>query len=180
MGIGALILGSERVNIRGSRFGGGQERNRRGGTENVVGIAGFGAAVLEAVRDLEGEARRLTSLRQRLETGLSAIWPDTLVFGADVPRVANTAQFAVPGLKAQTALMALDLDGIAVSSGSACSSGTMKFSEVVRSMGYPLEVAESAVRVSMGWTTTEADIDCFLNAWRKLAQPLLKTRDIAA
>ena len=93
---------------------------------------------------------------------------------------ANTLQFAVPGIKAQTALMALDLDGIAVSSGSACSSGTMKFSEVVRAMGYELEIAEGAVRVSMGWTTSEAEIDCFLNAWRKLSQPLLKKREIAA
>ena len=76
--------------------------------------------------------------------------------------------------------MALDLDGIAVSSGSACSSGTMKFSEVVRAMGYELEIAEGAVRVSMGWTTSEAEIDCFLNAWRKLSQPLLKKREIAA
>lgn len=180
MGVGALILRGDRVNIRGSRFGGGQERNRRGGTENVVGIAGFGAAATEATRDLAGETQRLTSLRQRLEAGLRAISPDTIIFGAGAPRVANTLQFAVLGIKAQTALMALDLDGIAVSSGSACSSGTVKFSEVVRSMGFALEVAESAVRVSMGWTTTEAEIDRFLEAWRKLAQPLLKARDIAA
>jgi cysteine desulfurase len=180
MGVGALILGNQALHVRASRFGGGQERNRRGGTENMVGIVGFGAAVTEAVRDLDGEARRLTGLRQRLENGLKAIWPDTIVFGADVPRVANTLQFAVPGLRAQTALMALDLDGIAVSSGSACSSGTMKFSEVIRAMGYELEVAECAVRVSMGWTTTEAQIDRFLNAWRKLSQPLRKRREIAA
>jgi cysteine desulfurase len=146
----------------------------------VVGIAGFGAAAAEAMRSLEGEAPRLAALQQRLEQGLKAIWPDTIIFGEGAPRVANTVQFAAPGVRAQTALMALDLEGIAVSSGSACSSGTMKFSEVVRNMGYPLEAAEAAVRVSMGWTTTEADIDAFLNAWRKLAQPLLKTRDIAA
>jgi cysteine desulfurase len=182
MGVGALILGSDKIHIRGSRFGGGQERNRRGGTENVVGIAGFGAAVEDAVRDLEGEARRLLGLRQRLENGLKAVWPDTIIFGENAPRgrVANTLQFAVPGIKAQTALMALDLDGIAVSSGSACSSGTMKFSEVVKAMGYELEIAEGAVRVSMGWTTSEAEIDRFLNAWRKLSQPLLKRREIAA
>jgi len=180
MGVGALVLGSERLHVRGSRLGGGQERNRRGGTENLVGIAGFGAAVEEATRDLEGEARRLGSLRRRLETGLKAIWPDTIIFGEPVPRVANTLQFAVAGIKAQTALMALDLDGIAVSSGSACSSGTMRFSEVVRAMGYELEIAEGAVRVSMGWTTTEAEIDRFLEAWRKLSQPLLKRREIAA
>jgi cysteine desulfurase len=182
MGVGALILGSEALHVRGSRFGGGQERNRRGGTENLIGIAGFGAAAVEAVRDLEGEGRRLLGLRQRLEDGLKAIWPEAIIFGEKAPegRVANTLQFAIPGLKAQTALMALDLDGIAVSSGSACSSGTMKFSEVVRAMGYELEIAEGAVRVSMGWTTTEAEIESFLNAWRKLSQPLLKRREIAA
>jgi cysteine desulfurase len=170
MGVGALVLGSDKLHVRASRFGGGQERNRRGGTENLVGIAGFGAAVAEAVRDLDGEARRL----------LRAIWPDTVIFGEKAARVANTLQFAVPGIKAQTALMALDLDGIAVSSGSACSSGTMKFSEVVKAMGYELEIAEGAVRVSTGWATSEAEIDCFLNAWRKLSQPLLKKREIAA
>lgn len=182
MGVGALILGSDKIHVRASRFGGGQERNRRGGTENLVGIAGFGAAVAEAVRDLDGEARRLAGLRQRLEAGLRAIWSDTVIFGENARRgrVANTLQFAVPGIKAQTALMALDLDGIAVSSGSACSSGTMKFSEVVKAMGYELEIAEGAVRVSMGWTTSEAEIDRFLNAWRKLSQPLLKKREIAA
>lgn len=180
MGVGALVLGSEAVHVRGSRFGGGQERNRRGGTENLVGIAGFGAAAEAAVHDLESEARRLSALRQRLENGLKAIWPETIIFGEKASRVANTLQFAVPGLRAQTALMALDLDGIAVSSGSACSSGTMKFSEVVRAMGYELEIAEGAVRVSMGWSTSEAEIDRFLNAWRKLAQPLLKKREIAA
>ena len=182
MGVGALVLGSDKLHVRGSRFGGGQERNRRGGTENLVGIAGFGAAVEAAGRDLEREARRLAGLRQRLESGLRAIWPETIIFGEQAPggRVANTLQFAVPGIRAQTALMALDLDGVAVSSGSACSSGTMKFSEVVRAMGYELEIAEGAVRVSMGWTTSEAEIDRFLNAWRKLAQPLLKKREIAA
>jgi cysteine desulfurase len=182
MGVGALIVANDKIHVRGSRFGGGQERNRRGGTENLIGIAGFGAAVAEAVRDLEGEARRLTGLRRRLEDGLNAMAPETIIFGEQAPggRVANTLQFAVPGVRAQTALMALDLDGIAVSSGSACSSGTMKFSEVVRAMGYDLEIAEGAVRLSMGSATSEAEIDCFLNAWRKLSQPLLKKREIAA
>jgi cysteine desulfurase len=180
MGVGALVLGSQQLHVRGSRFGGGQERNRRGGTENLVGIAGFGAAVAAAMGDLEVEALRLSGLRQRLEQGLRAIQPETIIFGENVPRVANTLQFAVPGIRAQTALMALDLAGFAVSSGSACSSGTMKFSEVVRAMGYPLAVAESAVRLSLGGTSTEAEIDGFLEAWRKLAKPLLKAGEIAA
>ena len=96
----------------------------------------------------------LAGLRQRLEQGLREIWPDTIIFGEKVPRVANTLQFAVPGIKAQTALIALDLEGIAVSAGSACTSGTMKFSEVIRRMGHDVMVAECAVRVSLGWTTT--------------------------
>jgi cysteine desulfurase len=181
MGIGALILGSNRLHFRGgSRFGGGQERNRRGGTQNVVGIAGFGAAVVEAVRDIDAEAERLSGLRQRLEQGMREIWPDTIIFGDMADRVANTVQFAVPGIKAQTAVMALDLEGIAVSAGSACSSGTMRHSEVIRRMGYDLEIAEGAVRLSLGWTTTAADIEAFLQAWRKVSQPLLKRREIAA
>jgi cysteine desulfurase len=181
MGVGALVLGSDRLHFRqGSRFGGGQERNRRGGTENVIGIAGFGAALVEATRDILGEAERQTALRQRIERGLREIWPDTIVFGEKAPRVPNTLQFAVPGIKAQIALIALDLEGVAVSTGSACSSGTVKFSEVVRRMGYDAEIAESAVRVSVGWTTTEAEIDRFLAAWRKVSEPLRKSREIAA
>jgi cysteine desulfurase len=180
-GVGALVLGSDRLHFRhGSRFGGGQERRRRGGTENLTGIAGFGAAVTEAVRHIEGEGQRLTALRARLERGLRESSPDTLIFGETAARVPNTLQFAVPGIKAQTALIGLDLEGVAVSAGSACSSGTMKFSEVIRRMGFDTRVAECAIRVSTGWTTSEAEIDRFLQAWRKVVQPLLKGREIAA
>jgi cysteine desulfurase len=181
MGVGALVLASDRLHFRhGSRFGGGQERNRRGGTENVVGIAGFGAAAVEAARDIPGEGQRLRGLCQRLEQGLREIWPATIIFGEQAPRVPNTVQFAVEGIKAQTGLIALDLQGVAVSSGSACSSGKLTFSTVVKSMGYDLQIAESAIRVSFGWTTKDAEIDGFLKAWRKLSQPLLKRREIAA
>jgi cysteine desulfurase len=181
MGVGALVLAADQLHFRsGSRFGGGQERNRRGGTENVIGIAGFGAAASEATGDVIGEGKRLAALRSHLERGLREIWPDTIIFGESAERVPSTLQFAVPGIKAQTALIALDLEGVAVSAGSACSSGTMKFSEVVRRMGYDIGVAEGTVRVSMGWTTTKAEIDRFLHAWRKVSQPLLKGREIAA
>jgi cysteine desulfurase len=180
-GVGALVLGSDRLHFRnGSRFGGGQERNRRGGTENVIGIAGFGAAVAEAVRDIDGEAQRLAALRLRLEQGLREIWPDTIVFGKQAARVANTVQFAVEGIKAETALIALDLEGVAASSGSACASGKVGFSTVVRGMGYDMRIAEGAIRVSFGWTTTPAAIEAFLQAWRKVSQPLLKRQEIAA
>lgn len=181
MGVGALVLGDERLHFRlGSRFGGGQERNRRGGTENVVGIAGFGAAAVEAVRDIQGEGARQHGLRQRLEWGLREIWPQTVIFGEGAERVPNTLQFAVPGIKAETALIALDLEGVAVSAGSACSSGRVKYSEVVLAMGYDARIAEGAIRVSLGHTTTEADIERFLQAWRKLSQPLLRDRKAAA
>ena len=181
MGVGALVLRSGGLHFRnGTRFGGGQERNRRGGTENVVGIVGFGAAIVEATSDILGEGQRLAALRRTLEQGLREIWPDTIIFGEKAERVPNTLQFAAPGIKAETALIALDLEGVAVSAGSACSSGTMKFSEVIRRMGYDTRIAECAVRVSMGWTTTEAEIDRFLHAWRKVTQPLLKRREIAA
>jgi len=180
MGVGALVMSRDLHFRGGSRLGGGQERGRRGGTENVIGIAGFGAAIAEATRDMAGEGARLAALRQRLERGLRGVWPQTVIFGEKAPRVPNTVQFAVAGINAQTALIALDLEGISVSSGSACSSGTVKFSEVVRGMGYEPSLAECAVRLSMGWTTTEAEIDRFLQAWRKVSQPLLKRREIAA
>jgi cysteine desulfurase len=180
-GVGALVLGNDGLHLRnGSRFGGGQERNRRGGTENLLGIVGFGAAVTEAIRDIAGDAKRLTALRQRLEQGLREIWPQAVIFGENAGRVSNTVQFAVEGIKAETALMALDLEGIAVSSGSACSSGKVAFSTVARAMGYDLPVAGGAIRVSLGFSTTIAEIERFLQAWRKVSQPLLKRREIAA
>ena len=179
MGVGALILGSDRLHVRASRFGGGQERT--GAAAPRIWSASPGSAPRwRKPYGTSGRGAAALGSRQQLESGLRAIWPDTIIFGETAPRLANTLQFAVPAIKAQTALMALDLDGIAVSSGSACSSGTMKFSEVVKAMGYALEIAEGAVRVSMGWTTSEAEIDRFLNAWRKLSQPLLKKREIAA
>jgi cysteine desulfurase len=180
-GVGALVLGNDRLHFRnGSRFGGGQERNRRGGTENLLGIVGFGAAVTEAIRNIAGDAKRLTALRQRLEQGLREIWPQAVIFGENAGRVSNTVQFAVEGIKAETALMALDLEGIAVSSGSACSSGKVAFSTVARALGYDLPVAGGAIRVSLGFSTTIAEIERFLQAWRKVSQPLLKRREIAA
>jgi cysteine desulfurase len=179
MGVGALVLASERLQVR-SPLGGGQERNRRGGTENVVGIAGFGAAVVAVLRDMAAECERQSALRARLEQGLREIWPETVIFGEQAARVCNTVQFAVEGIRAETALIALDLAGFAVSSGSACSSGKVAFSTVIKAMGHDRPLAEGAVRVSLGRTTTEADIDAFLAAWRKVSQPLLKRREIAA
>jgi cysteine desulfurase len=178
-GIGALILAEGVVGFEPLLRGGGQELGRRAGTENVAGIAGFGAAARAAMSSLESEAVRLESLRNRLEEGLrrtadGIVFSDAIVFADDVPRLPNTTLFTVPGLKAETAVIGFDLAGIAVSSGSACSSGKVQPSHVLQAMGFGGELAQGAVRLSLGWSTSDADIDCCLEAWRKLSGTLLK------
>ncbi|MEO1315407.1 MAG: aminotransferase class V-fold PLP-dependent enzyme [Pseudomonadota bacterium] len=149
--------------------GGGQEQGRRSGTENVVGIAGFGAAAVAAKRDLEaGVWDRVEKLRNILEEGLEAAAPDLIIFGSEASRLPNTSCFAVPGWKGETQVMQLDLAGFAVSAGSACSSGKVKESRVLRAMGFDSLTASSAIRVSLGPTTTEAEIRAFLAAWTEL------------
>jgi cysteine desulfurase len=155
--------------------GGGQEQGRRAGTENVAGIAGFGAAAKAAIAAREGDAVRLENLRNRLEEGLRQT-PDVIVFSENVPRLPNTTLFTVPGLRAETAVIGFDLAGIAVSSGSACSSGKVQPSHVLEAMGFGPELAQGAVRLSLGWSTSEADIDRCLEAWRKLADTLLRSQ----
>jgi cysteine desulfurase len=121
----------------------------------------------------ESDAIRLESLRNRLERDLRET-TGAIVFSGDVPRLPNTTLFTVPGLKAETAVIGFDLEGIAVSSGSACSSGKVQPSHVLKAMGFGPEIAEGAVRLSLGWSTSAADIDRCLKAWRKLAGTLLK------
>ena len=116
----------------------------------------------------------MAALRDRLEAGLKAITPQAVIFGASAPRLPNTTLFAVPGMKAETAIIAFDLEGIAVSSGSACSSGKVQASHVLAAMGVAPALARGAVRVSLGWTTDEADIERFLNALTKLAVIILR------
>ena len=174
-GAGALVLAEGAQGLEPLLRGGGQELGRRAGTENVVGIAAFGAAVRAAMASLEGDAARLRGLRDRLEAGLKQT-PDMIVFSEEVPRLPNTTLFTVPGLKAETAVIGFDLGGIAVSSGSACSSGKVQPSHVLEAMGVGKELAQGAVRLSLGWSTTEADIDLALQAWRKLADALLRGR----
>jgi cysteine desulfurase len=175
-GVGALVLAEGLAGLEPLLRGGGQELGRRAGTENVAGIAGFGAAVKVATAARISDAARLESLRNRLENGLRQA-PDTLVFSADVPRLPNTTLFTVPGLKAETAVIGFDLAGIAVSSGSACSSGKVQPSHVLEAMGFGPKLAQGAVRLSLGWSTQEADIDLCLEAWRKLANTLLRGSD---
>jgi cysteine desulfurase len=174
-GVGALVLADEAQGLEPLLRGGGQELGRRAGTENVAGIAAFGAAVRAAMVALEGDAARLRGLQNRLENGLRQT-PGMIVFSEGTPRLPNTTLFTVPGLKAETAVIGFDLGGIAVSSGSACSSGKVQPSHVLAAMGFGRELAQGAVRLSLGWSTSEADIDLALQAWRKLADALLKGR----
>jgi cysteine desulfurase len=142
-----------------------QELGRRGGTENVAAIAGFGAAAEEA----RGEDRtRLRALRDRFETGLKAIAPQAVIFAAAAERLPNTSNFAIPGLSAETALIALDLDAIAVSSGAACSSGKVRPSHVLAAMGVPDDLARCGLRLSVGWANSETDIDAALAALERV------------
>jgi cysteine desulfurase len=176
-GAGALIKRDQALHLSDALIkGGGQERGARAGTENVPGIAGFGAAAEQALLTLAQGRPRMQALRDRLEAGLKAMMPEAIVFGEAAERLPNTTLFAVPGIKAETAVIALDLDGIAVSSGAACSSGKVQPSHVLQAMGVAPALARGAVRLSLGATTAESEIDRFLDAWLRLSKTLLRER----
>ncbi len=166
-GIGALIF-REGLQVPNFIKGGGQERRQRAGTENVAGIAGFGAAAALALQELPSY-QSLATLRDHLEAALRAAHGDIIIYGEAAPRVVNTAYIGLPGVSAETQLMAMDLAGVAVSSGSACSSGTFKPSHVLAAMGADEFAAKSALRFSLGWATTQADIDRAVAAWIDMA-----------
>jgi cysteine desulfurase len=172
-GVGALVVAEGLGGLEPLLRGGGQELGRRAGTENVAGIVGFGAAVKAAMAGRDIEAERMEGLRSRLERGLRQSEGLT-VFSEGVARLPNTTLFTAPGLKAETAVIGFDLEGIAVSSGSACSSGKVQPSHVLQAMGFADQMVQGAVRLSLGWSTSEADIDCCLKAWRKLSGALLR------
>jgi len=175
-GTGALIRRGD-IHIATPMIrGGGQERGLRAGTENVAAIAGFGAAAKDADAARQAEATHMAALRGRLETGLKAVTPEAVIFGETVPRLPNTTLFAVPGMKAETAIISFDLNGIAVSSGSACSSGKVAASHVLAAMGVAPEIARGAVRISIGHASTESDVERFLETWNMLARSLFKER----
>lgn len=160
-GIGALVV-APGVAIAPQLRGGAQERNRRAGTENIAGIAGFAAAAASCD---PAEYDRVRALRDRLETAL----PDgAVVVAGDAPRLPNTSSIAMPGVPAETQVIALDLDGVMVSAGSACSSGKVGPSHVLAAMGLAPDIARATIRVSLGWSTTEAEISHFLDAWTAL------------
>ena len=164
-GVGALVLCRDLELVPLLR-GGGQERGRRAGTENVSGIVGFGVAAELALK--AAEHARIAALRDLAESRLREIAPDAPVFGAEAPRLANTLCVGMPGVPASTQVMALDLAGVMVSAGAACSSGKVRASRVLAAMGVGAEDAMSAIRISLGWSTTERDIDRLAEAWRVL------------
>ncbi|MEQ8825906.1 MAG: cysteine desulfurase family protein [Filomicrobium sp.] len=169
MGAGAIVQGCDGEIKTPLIPGGGQEHNLRAGTENVAGLAGFGAAAVEASVDL-AQVERLRSLRDSLEKRLPQLSPDCVVLGANAPRLPNTTAIAVPGMKAETMVIAFDLAGFAVSSGSACSSGKVGRSAVVDAMGLPPELGQGMLRISLGWTTDETDIERFLKGWTSVVK----------
>lgn len=171
-GVGALVLANGVARLDALLCGGGQELGRRAGTENVPGIAGFGAAAKAAIL-AASDMKSIEMLRQKLDAGLRQS-NGVIVFARDVPRLPNTVLFGVPGMRAETAVIGFDLEGIAVSSGSACSSGKVQPSHVLEAMGFGPELTQGAVRLSLGWSSTEADVDRCLEAWRKLSGTLLK------
>lgn len=165
-GVGALYVAPS-VAFAASLKGGGQERKMRAGTENVGGIAGFGAAAKAARRQMNGFAS-VAELRDALEARLHRLSPDAVVFGANAPRLPNTSCIAMPEVSSETQVIAFDLAGLAVSAGAACSSGKVEPSRVLLAMGAGKGAADSAVRVSLGWTNVEGDIDRFVEAWGRL------------
>ena len=165
-GIGALVVRAD-LEVAPLVHGGGQERGRRGGTENGAGIVGFGVAATLAREDL-ARAGEITALRDRLEARLRETEPAVHVFSAGAERLPNTSCVTMPGVQSETQVMGLDLAGAAVSAGSACSSGKVEPSHVLRALGAPDDIGGCAIRVSLGWATTEREIDRFARAWRAL------------
>lgn len=161
-GVGALVVRTG-APFATDRRGGGQESNRRAGTENVAGIAGFGAAAQEAAKGLD-----LAGLRDKLELSLVQISPRARIFGAGSARLGNTSCIAMPGVPAETQVMAFDLAGVCISAGAACSSGKVQRSAVLAAMGVPVGEAEAAIRISLGWNTEPADIERLIAAWQDL------------
>jgi cysteine desulfurase len=177
-GVGALVL-AEGGRVEPLIKGGGQERRRRAGTENVAGIVGFGVAAELAAAELPN-VDALAKLRDELERGVRAIAADTVILSRDVPRLPNTSCLAVPGVKAETLVIGLDLAGIAVSAGSACSSGKVEASHVLAAMGVQPEIAHGAIRVSLGFGSGNTDIQSYLSAFGELVKRLKRNKKEAA
>jgi cysteine desulfurase len=162
-GVGALVI-RDGAALPALIMGGGQERRRRAGTENVAAIAGFGAAAEAARADLDSSGH-VRALRDLLEARAQRLAPAAVVIASTAERLPNTSCLACPGASAETLVIALDLKGIAVSAGAACSSGKVGASHVLSAMGLAPEIAASAIRISLGWSSSERDVEAFLQAW---------------
>lgn len=171
VGVGALLIRND-LPIRALVTGGGQELGRRAGTENIPAIVGFAQLVKEVAHC--PDAKQWLEWREWLVSALQAAQPEAQVFGSNVVRLPNTVQIAMPGAKSETQLMHFDLAGIAVSAGSACSSGRVAPSHVLLAMGIPAAVADTAIRISWGWGTTKTDIEAFAEAWKSAALRLVR------
>jgi len=165
-GMGALVF-TNCVEPHPILKGGGQEKQRRAGTENLTGIVGLGKACECAVQSLE-DYQKLKIWRDYIESEVKDIHPETIFFGQNVERVTNTSLFSIPGLSSETLVISLDIEGVAVSNGSACSSGKITPSHVLKAMGASDEEALGAVRVSLGWNTTEDDVTAFIKTFKKI------------
>jgi len=172
---GAIVQNSDYVLQSPIFVGGGQEQGLRAGTENLIGIAGFGAAAEAAERDLDDFAK-LADWRDEIEAAVARQTSDVIVIAQASPRLPNTSCIALPGVPAETLVMALDLEGVAVSAGSACSSGKVTRSHVLEAMGLPDEISGSAIRVSLGWNSSKKDVDHFVKAWATVTHRLARTK----
>ncbi|MEP0944541.1 MAG: cysteine desulfurase family protein [Rhizobiaceae bacterium] len=190
-GVGALVSAHSVLSIPPAIKGGGQESNRRAGTENTAGIVGFGVAAEFAAEVAaqfaatgDGKFLQTIALRDSIEEQLLPICADNglgdrlVIFGSDAERVGNTCLFSINGLNAETALIAFDLDGVAVSSGSACSSGKVGSSHVLQAMGVAPELARGAIRLSLGWNSTQEDVAHFEKSFRRIVARLAEMSDI--
>jgi cysteine desulfurase len=176
--VGALVL-AEGAGVEPLIKGGGQERRRRAGTENVPGIVGFGVAAELAAAELS-RVNEIADLRDALEEGVRGLAADAVIFSDRVPRLPNTSAIAIPGVKAETMVISLDLAGVAVSAGSACSSGKVEASHVLAAMGVAPGLAQAAIRISLGFGTGNTDIQYCLSALAGLIKRLKKDAKEAA
>ena len=171
LGVGAIVLLIKICVLPPLIKGGGQESHNRGGTENVLAISGFGAVAKYNIENQQ-EQLKIKELRDSLEQEMKSISPELIIFGESVERIGNTSCFTIPGIKAETAVIAFDLDGVAISSGSACSSGKVSESHVLKAMNVPAELVQGALRVSIGWANKQEDIERFLEKLRYLIERL--------
>lgn len=176
-GTGALMV-HEKMTLAPLIAGGAQERRRRGGTESVANLAAFGAAAEEARVALKDEAARILRLRVRIESRLRDRFELVEIHGQGASRLPNTVNFSLPGVPGESLAIALDVAGFAVSTGSACAAGSVKPSHVIRAMGYPEDEARGAVRISLGWSTTQDDVDRFLEALPPIVEQVREGLDV--